>query len=192
LDSRLDRAIDRAVRDMMHVDPRAGFRRRVQARLEPQPMRSSPLFFRIAGAGALAVLVLTVLVLRYGGSTVDVDRARPAADSGATQARQPVKPQLDAARATPPPSQAVRERSQSPRRTTHEPIPMPRVANVFGDRQNGVAATAVDTDTLWPANAAAAPRENHPDAPPPLVIPPLEPAAPIVIPPLNPRGPGDL
>jgi hypothetical protein len=190
--SRLDRAIDRAVRDLMQVDPRAGFRRRVLARLEPAPMRSSPMFFRVAGAGALAVLVLAVLVLRYGGSTVDVDRARPAADQSGTQGRQPVTRQLDATRVTAPPSQARRERDHSPRRTTREPIPMPRVANVFGDRQTGVAATDVDADTLWPANPEPAPRENSPDAPPPLLIPPLEPAAPIVIPPLNPRGRGGM
>jgi len=50
-ETRLDRAIDRAVRDMMHVDPRPGFRRRVLARLDPEPVQS--MFSRVAVVGAV-------------------------------------------------------------------------------------------------------------------------------------------
>ena len=56
--SRLDHAIDRAVRDMMHVDPRPGFRRRVLAHLGPEPVHSSVRSRFVFAAAALAVLVL--------------------------------------------------------------------------------------------------------------------------------------
>jgi hypothetical protein len=66
---------------------------------------------------------------------------------------------------------------------------MPRVANVFGGRNAGVAATSVDVDAVWPAPGGES-REDRPGLLPPLVIPAVEPPAPIAIGPLNPRGPG--
>src|SRR6185436_11881990 len=64
-DSPLDLAIDRAVRRMMHVDPPAGLRRRVLARLGPAPSPRAAFFPRFAlAAAALAVVVLAVIVMR--------------------------------------------------------------------------------------------------------------------------------
>src|SRR5947209_6166590 len=64
---RLDRAIDRAVRDLMWIDPPSGLRRRVLSRLEA-PVRASG-FPRFAVlAAALAVLVVAAVLLRESGS----------------------------------------------------------------------------------------------------------------------------
>jgi hypothetical protein len=60
-----DRAIDRAVREIMSVEPMAGFRQRVLRRLaEPQRTRSTWAGLTLAGATAVAAtaLILTFLV----------------------------------------------------------------------------------------------------------------------------------
>jgi hypothetical protein len=178
LESRLDRAIDRAVRDMMDVNPRPGFRRRVLANLAREPLRSS-MFFRVALVGAaLAVLVLAVMVI--------VPDRRSELPHTVAQREAPPAPQPPA-----PSSTSVQTARASKRTTgmTRERIPMPRVTNVFGERRDAAAATSVEADTVWPAPAPQA-HEDSPNAPPPLVIPALEAPAPIVIAPLNPRGPG--
>jgi hypothetical protein len=181
LESRLDRAIDRAVRDMMDVDPRPGFRRRVLANLDREPLRSS-MFFRVALVGAaLAVLILAVMVI-----VPDRRSALPH-----TVAQRAAPPALTAPQPPAPSSTSV-QTPRAPKRTTgvtRERIPMPRVTNVFGERRDAAAATSVEADTVWPAPAPQA-HEDSPSAPPPLVIPALEAPAPIVIAPLNPRGPG--
>jgi hypothetical protein len=185
-ESRVDRAIDRAVRQMMQVGTRPGFRGRVFARLDPEPRPSSSMFFRFAvAAGAMAVLVFAVLMVRHGGSTDDVERVPSVADGRAAQP-QPAPGPLVTTRATPP-ARTRRDGHQSAHRVTREPIPMPRVTNVFGEPNAAAAAASVDADTVW---AAPERQEEHPGAPPPLVIPAVEPPAPIVVAPLNRRGPG--
>lgn len=59
---RLDEAIDRAVRDMMDVDPRPGLSRRVAARLD-EPRTSWLTMPRIAAAAALVVLAVAAVLL---------------------------------------------------------------------------------------------------------------------------------
>jgi len=179
--SRLDHAIDRAVRDMMHVDPRPGFRRRVLAHLGPEPTHSSVRSRFVFAAAALAVLVLAVMVVV---SNRHSDAPRAVAQREASPAQDAPRPAAPATTAV----QAAPLRKPTPGGTT-EPIRMPRVANVFGDRKRAAAATSIETDTVWPVSPAA----THPDppsGPAPLVIPPLDGPAPIVIAPLNPRGPG--
>jgi hypothetical protein len=177
-ESRLDAAIDRAVRDMMHVDPRPGFRRRVLARLDPERVRSSA-FSRVALTGtALAILILAVMVIVSDRRSELPPTLVQREASPAPTVPQPATP----ARQTPP----ARQRVPS---LTRERIPMPRVTNVFGNGRSGVAAAAVDADAVWTAPAPPL-REELPGELAPLVIPPIEPPAPLVIPPLNPRGPG--
>ncbi len=190
-ESRFDRAIDRAVREMMHVDPRPGFRGRVFARLDPEPVRSSSMFFRIAaGAGALAVLVLAMMVVRhYGTATVDVERVPSVADQRAAQEPQPAPPPVVTTPAAAPPVHMHRGGSRPGRRMTREMIPMPRVTNVFGSRRSAVGAASVDADAVWPTPTPE-PHEDRPGTVAPLRIPGVEPPAPIVVAPLNPRGPG--
>jgi len=189
-ESRLDRAIERAVRDMIQIDPRPGFRRRVLTRLDPEPVRSSA-FLRIAVvAGALAILILAVLVV-----VPDRGSRTPAgsvADTTAVAQKPPQtaagKPAVTETNSTPVP-QGPRRGEQLGRRLTTEQIPTAPVANLFGDRNNAAAAASVDADTVW-ATPAPETQEDRTVMPPPLVIAPLEPPPPIVIPVLNPRGPG--
>lgn len=61
-DTRLDDAIDRAVREMMNVDPRPGLSRRVLARLET-PRTSWLTVPRLAAAAALVAIIVVALVL---------------------------------------------------------------------------------------------------------------------------------
>jgi hypothetical protein len=62
-DSPLDAAIDRAVRDMMSVEPRADLRRRVLSELVEKPARAA-LWPRLAfGSAALALLIVVMFVL---------------------------------------------------------------------------------------------------------------------------------
>ena len=186
--SRLDRAIDRAVRDMMHADPRPGFRRRVAARLEREPIRSS-MFSRIAiPAAALAVLVLAVVAMRWNAQTPTSATQQQARSTRVPDTHLP-SARVEAANPQPPPSVRTPNRAPDRRRLSSEPITMPRVTNVFATDKNAVAATSVDADTLWPAPAP----ETHDDRQiglAPLVIPALQPPPPIVIPPINLRGPG--
>lgn len=182
-ESRLDRAINRAVRDMMHVDTRPGFRRRVLAHLGPEPVHSSMLPRVVFAAAALAVLILAVMVMVPG--------RRSELPPAVAQHEAPTvhtAPQATAPVTTP--VEAPRVHAAAPG-VTRERIPMPRVTNVFGDRRNAAAATSIDSDTVWPT-APGATRPEPPSGPAPLVIPALEVPAPIVIAPLSPRGPGGV
>ena len=189
-DSRLDRAIDRAVRDMVQVDPRPGFRSRVLAHLDREPARS-PMFMRFAlAAGALAVLLLAVMVMMPDRRSELPPSAPPReAPPLTTTPRAATSPGPPVAAANMAPPKAATRIRQAARRGVREPIPMPRVANVFGSRNAGVAATSADADAVWPAPGGES-REDRPGLLPSLVIPVVEPPAPIAIAPLNPRGPG--
>ena len=188
-ESRLDRAIDRAVRDMMHADPRPGFRRRVLARLERGSTRGS-MFSPIAiPVAALALLFLVVVVTRWNGHTPTASVTQQEARSTRFPDIDLPSPRLEPANPRTQPAARTPYRAPDRRRLSSEPIRMPRVRNVFAAEKNTVAATSVDADTVWPAPAP----DTHDDRQiglPPLVIPALQPPAPIVIPPINPRGPG--
>lgn len=191
--SRLDRAIDRAVRDMMHVDPRPGFRHRVFARLEPASARSVvfPRFAMVFGALAVVLLAM-VVVIRDRRPDAGVDSVQHGAAPVQTVAGGAVtSPTPTVTAPAPATSSHVRRSGDRPtRRVTREAIPMPRVTNVFGTRTTGAAAAAVpDMDAVWPATLPDS-RDEHASPIAPLVIPPVEAPAPIVIAPLNRRGPG--
>jgi hypothetical protein len=176
-ESPLDRAIDRAVREMMHVDPPPGLRRRVLSRLQTQGAERRLFVPRYAwGAAALVILVVGVLFTR------DV-RREPAAVIA--------QPSVAARESTPPrespaaPPQAPRTTASrvSPLRITRDPIPMPHIENVFGTRTADVSATADSSvEAVWPGV------DNPSNTVAPLVITPLTPAPidvpEIVIPPL--------
>jgi hypothetical protein len=171
----LDRAIDRAVRAMMHVDPRAGFRRRVMARLET-PSRRPTLFPRLAFAtAALAVLVLAVVVIRRDGPVTEVP---PAVALG---------PQTPVTVAPPrpqgPPSQTASAPPNTGRRAPRRNglIEMPRIANVFGPPTGRIVGATITDASASPlvgerAVASESPAEDAREIPEiaPLHIAPLD------------------
>jgi hypothetical protein len=123
----------------------------------------------------------------HGGTPVGLDPASSSAGSSAPRLR-PVPP----VESHPMKDPEVTARAK-PAPITRERIPMPRVANVFGARTPGVAATAdPGSEAVWtgdPAGATDVP--SNPVAP--LVITPITPAPistpGIVIPPLVIAGP---
>jgi hypothetical protein len=73
-DSRLDAAIDRAVRDLMRAEPRAGLRERVLAELAGEPARTV-WWPRVAfGSAAAVVAVVVVLMMLNRPAPPPVDR----------------------------------------------------------------------------------------------------------------------
>ena len=188
-ESPLDRAIDRAVREMMHVDPPPGLRRRVLSRLEPSAARR-PLFLpRYAFAtAALAMLILVAMFMREHRATpVDSD-APPSVASSTPPRTQPVRAPGPHAGKDP---KATAHGPSAP--ITREPIRMPRVADVFGARTTRVSAAAdPGSEGLWTGDPAD-PKDMPSNPVPPLSVAPIM-AAPIetpaiVIPPLVIAGP---
>ncbi len=88
-DSHLDAAIDRAVRDLMSVEPRAGLRERVLAELTGEPARAAwwPRLALGSAAVAAAAVVLLMIVNRPPEQPVDrtiAGATPPAATPGNT------------------------------------------------------------------------------------------------------------
>jgi hypothetical protein len=189
---RIDRAIDRAVRDMMWTDPPAGLWRRVLSRLEA-PLRRPSLLPRFALAAAALVVVSTVAVLLRQSSLPPANAPRStAAFAGSTKT---LPPPSRVAPPTPPAApDAAATRRTPPRRSSL--IRMPAIGNVFGPSDGRVSgATLVEPgaarsltiegaiDPRPPDDAAAA---APPWAPAPLTLAPLE-VKPLQIAPLPPR-----
>ena len=200
--SPIDQAIDRAVRKMMQVDPPAGLRRRVMARIEAGPstrgfmgsvrtgpstrgFMSSPGF---AVAAALAIVVLGVVATRNRvapapvdapAATVAVPEKTPEATSRVEAPPQPV--------AAPPVRPRVTPRT--PGGFRREPIPMAPVADIFGTRTAAIAAAADPiADAVWTAPTAPDVEDTIAEPAPlvvrPVGVPPIE-TPPIVIAPLD-------
>jgi hypothetical protein len=169
-DARLDRAIDRAVREMMRVDPAPGLRRRVLSRINaPVERRALPLLRYGIAAAALAVVVLSITLLPGHVEPPTPPKAPSPIVAGVAPA---VLLPAALSRYNPPPVPSGKRASQ----ITKEPIPIPRVTNVFGDRRSDVSAASVREP------GAAAPRVA-PETLTPLTIVPLS-ARPLVIEPL--------
>jgi hypothetical protein len=179
-DARLDRAIDRAVREMMHVDPAPGLRRRVLSRLHaPIEHRPHPLMRYAFAAVALAVFVLSVTLMRDHVEPPTPPKAPPMVATGAPPVGLPMIPAI---------GEHPRPAATTPAPITRERVPMPRVTNVFGNRRSGVsAATDRGTDSVGRASSGAR-RSIAPETLAPLAIVPLS-ARPIVVEPLVILGP---
>ncbi|MEO8078547.1 MAG: hypothetical protein ABI818_19635 [Acidobacteriota bacterium] len=180
-DSPLDRAIDRAVRKMMHVDPRAGLRHRVLARLETAPPRYAAFFPHFAlAAGVIAMLLLVVFLVRRDGGGPAPSSASSTARVGVQATASPAAPPPEAsstasANATPQPPSPPRGAPRAATRARSEIIRMPQVANVFGSRGTGVTAadasrTAPDTVFTSPAAAGEAIRIDPLPASPSTIV----------------------
>lgn len=180
---RLDAAIDRAVRQLVQVDPPAGLRRRVLAALTTAPPALS-WWPRAAVAGAaLAVLVLAVTFMRLTGP--------PPADTRiATQMAKPAAPLAvpapgpDAHVPGPAPEAAPPARAQAPDPIVEELPPPPRMDAVFGtapDRRVAAASTAA-TGSTAPEDSADVLPALAPIELAPIVIAPIE-IQPVMLPP---------
>ena len=175
-------AIDTAVRDMMHVDPRPGLRRRVLSKLEP-PVRTRSwlpwLPWLLAPTGALAAAVLVVALL--DDRTTSPAPVTTAMTSGATPPA-----------AAPPPAAGIPERSrQAPAQAPRDQVGMP--VDVFGPRTTRVSAASVrlpsadeQPGSTGEVSFALSAAHGGAGIPPALVILPLE-IQPLQLPALLPR-----
>jgi hypothetical protein len=147
--SRLDTAIDRAVRQMMQAEPPPGLRRRVLRRLEA-PAAPFAWWPRLGLAAAtVAAVLLAVVYLR----PATPERPVTPPEQVLAQAPLPVMPPPDAD--GPGASVPVAEPPPAPMTTPSDPARTPRVErlpdpprvdDVFGARPDGrVAAATVDT-----------------------------------------------
>jgi hypothetical protein len=167
----VDRAIDRAVRQMMSADAPPGLRRRVLARIEG-PAPGAALFPRLAmAAAALALVVLAVVMLRPS--------PQPATEVVRTQAEPaPATPPVPAPTPAARPIEAARHAqvtAAAPRRpaVTSEEIRMPRITNVFGARTVRADAAAAADDVVFSQEDARPSASDLPGVPPPISVPPI-------------------
>jgi hypothetical protein len=173
--TRIDDAIDRAVRDLVRHDPPAGFRRRVLSRLDA-PARRAVLWPGLAtAAAALAVVTMAVMMRDEPGSPT------PAPDQTAVGEPAPSRPVVPTA---PSPSR-VPERVAPPR-LRRAPESEPVKMATFGPRDGRVAAASLREAAL-PVTVGA--DEAVPDGvtipgPPPIAIGSIELPPPLAIPPI--------
>lgn len=172
--TRIDDAIDRAVRDLVHHDPPAGFRSRVLSRLD-SPAR--PTFFRpgLATAAAALAVVMVVVMRNDPGGPAPAPRQAAVSESAPSPAAVPAPPPdaRETGRVAPP---LLR---QPPQR---EPVRMA----TFGPREGRVSATSVEEAAL-PLAARAdepVPEGFTMPAPPPIAVVPIEPPPPLAIQPI--------
>src|SRR5262245_3404152 len=117
----VDAAIDRAVRDMLAVEPRPGMRQRVLARIN-EPQRRPALWPMLAGATALAAIVTIALLNRSQQSAIV---APPVAPPVVVATREPAaepKPAIPVAPPTATPAAPPR-----PPRASARPAPERRM-----------------------------------------------------------------
>jgi len=168
-ETRIDRAIDRAVRDMMQIDPPAGLRRRVVARLSDSKrrQRQAP-WAQIAFAIVAAMLVVIAAPRMWYGAEQPMPPRPPALAIGAPARAVDVESVMSHA-------SVIGQPVSVPGQVTRESIRMPRVGNVFGNGRNEVSAANADN-----ASHAKA-RQIAPESLTPLTIVPLS-ARPMVLP----------
>src|SRR5262245_59697300 len=138
-DARLDRAIERAVREMMQVDPAPGLRRRVLSRINaPAERRALPVMRYAFAAAALGVLLLSItLTPGHVAPPTPPKAPSPIVATGV--------PPVDLEAELSTSSVTVRSDSlpANTARITKEPIAMPRITNVFGAQRSAVSAATV-------------------------------------------------
>ncbi len=168
-DARLDRAIDRAVREMMQVDPAPGLSRRVLSRINaPAEHRTFPALRYGFAAAALAVVLSITMLPGHVEPPAPPKAPSPIVASG-------IRPvDLEALLSTSTVAVPAVSIPADSVRTSKEPIRMPRITNVFGAQPPGVSAASV--------REPGVPR-IAPETLAPLTLVPLS-ARPIVIEPL--------
>ena len=165
----LDDAIDRAVQEMIHADPRPGLRRRVLDRLNAPPSRMSWVPKLLVPAGALAAALFLAVLLKTPAPVFEpVSTAPPVAQA-------PAAPATTAAVQIQPKVQAEPPAPRVARHTASVPF-------TFGPRSDRVTATSI---TDLPAAVAVAPDTTVSDTG--NTVPPIAPiiVSPITIRPLD-------
>lgn len=148
-EARLDRAIDRAVREMMQVDPPPGLRRRVLARLDDSNKRRGSYLPRYALA-IIAVFIVVAVSATEMWLRTDAPLPPKAPDIARLTAPPHTSNPPDALSGPPPNLARVGkpiELHDPPSRSgemTKERIRMPRVTNVFGTRPGEVSAATLN------------------------------------------------
>lgn len=173
--TRIDDAIDRAVRDIVRRDPPAGLRARVRSRLAA-PTRRVLTWPRLAVATAAAAMLVTAIVtMRPAVLPPSPPGARQSAVDRqvAEQAQPPVAAAAPFTASTPVPARRV-EAAREPLRTA-----------TFGTRDGRISAASLDTGTVPPpAPGGAAAEGTFTASPAPIVVDALLPPAPIEIAPI--------
>jgi hypothetical protein len=169
-EARIDRAIDRAVRDMMQVDPPLGLRRRVLSQIAEPKRRQSYLLPGFALVALVVVGIISMTVLHEHADAPTPPKAPSIVATGIPVIAPPASGTIEAA----PTSPQVAGR----RRISRERIPMPRVSNVFGSGRAEVAATSTDATR---SNRGGLVRPIPEQSLPPLTIVPLS-ERPLVLP----------
>jgi hypothetical protein len=179
---RLDRAIDRAVREMVQVDPLPGLRRRVDEQLHARAgsglRRPAFLWPALAAATLMIVLVAGLLVRSPGGAPASEAQVAETAAERSQPVAAPARPAP-----TPAPTTTVPSPAGAPGRPP-ERAPARESEAIFGDRNGRLRAA----NLAAPAAGAVAPAV--PAARPSGVLPglpadPFEPLEPIAIPPIH-------
>ena len=166
-EARLDRAIDRAVREMMQVDPAPGLHRRVLSRITESS--ASRRHLRLPGyafaAVAVALFVLSITRLQERIEPPTPPKAPAIAATGIPPVELPTFRPI----AVPPlPHSAAVEP-----KITREAIRMPRVTNVFGNQSREVSAATIDAGRrdIVVTPLAIVPLSARPIVLEPLVLP---------------------
>ena len=171
----VDQAIDRAVREMMQVDPRPGLRRRVLARVE-RDARTPRLFSapgsrlrRVRGswlllpaAAVMALVVVAIVIPSMRHPRADSQNAAP------PQAALPAPRDLPGRPAVPAPVAVIPERARAAAST-------PQRTSIFGERRDRVSAASVQRapEGARPLPSAASASDEASPALPRIVMPPL-------------------
>jgi hypothetical protein len=182
-DRHVDEAIDRAVREMMEVDPPAGLRARVMARVDQPPSRLWTWPRLMAIAAVPAALVLVVFLTRGPDSDT-----QPRTAAAGPQPPAPMQPVI----ATPQP---VAGSAPSMAAGDSRPVAATRRRAGVADRMPGPVEPAAQVAVVTPLDRIAPvtidPIAAPTIAPSPIVITPLDRIADLVIEPLPSRGERD-
>jgi hypothetical protein len=173
--TRIDDAIDRAVRDLVRHDPPAGFRRRVLSRLDSPARRT---FFWPGLATAAAALAVVTMVVTM--------RDEPGGPTPAPQQTAVSEPAPSPAVVPTAPSQGRVTEQVAPPRSRRAPENEPVRMATFGPPDGRVSAASLKEAALPVAGGAdeAVPESFTMPAPPPIAVGAIEPPPPLAIPPI--------
>ena len=172
----LDEAIDRAVRDMVQIDPAPGLRRRVLSRLERRSSASWLLAHRGSWipleAAAVLMIVFTLLYPR-----LRTDRPHDTPDVPSVTRSAPSAPPITRSAPSAPSAPSDTPPARSATRSA------PTSIAVFGPRRDHVGAATVTT--IPPAGVSTSQPEESIASISPIVMVPLTPVSEIRIPPIE-------